>query len=290
MVIVHRDQPDLCAATIQAFGGQGVPVQITIIDNGSSTAALARLAALAPDTTVVALGYNAGFGPGANAGLRRWLAQPDGEWVVVVPHDALPQPGCLTRLLAEAACHPGAGFVSAEFGPGYDFTPTVDWVIGGYYRPTGRGEGWQDVDYPHGTLLLARRSALIDVGLFDERYFAYCEEVDLGLRARQRGWQIGMVWGAVVVNDRLPNRAVADYLQLRNTLLLVRTWFGRYPATVRGIYAVLVMVGRSARHGPAGLGRSRIELRAIADFIRGRFGPPPASVLAAAASASPLAG
>ena len=45
-------------------------------------------------------------------------------------------------------------------------------------------EGWEPVDYPHGTLLLARRACLEDVGLFDERYFSYCEEADLGLRAR----------------------------------------------------------------------------------------------------------
>jgi N-acetylglucosaminyl-diphospho-decaprenol L-rhamnosyltransferase len=127
---------------------------------------------------------------------------------------------------------------------------------------------------------MARRSALDDVGLFDERYFAYCEEVDLDLRARQRGWSVGMVWGAVVVNDRLPDRAVADYLQLRNTLLLVRTWFGRYPATVRGVYALLQLVWRAVRLGPADFGRRCVEARAIADFARGRFGPPPDTVRA----------
>jgi N-acetylglucosaminyl-diphospho-decaprenol L-rhamnosyltransferase len=272
VVIVHRDQPDRCARTIDAFHQQGVAVKITVVDNGSAPAALHRLFQLAPGTTVVRLGYNSGFGPGANAGLRRWLAEPGGEWVAIAPHDALPAPGCLVRLLSEVADRPDAGLVSAEFGPGFDFTPAVDWVIGGYYRPAPRGTGWQDVDYPHGTLLLARRSTLVDVGLFDERYFAYCEEVDLGLRARRRGWQVGMVWGAIVVNDRLPDRTVADYLQLRNTLLLVRTWFGRYPATVRGIYAALKLTGGRDR-------RRSVEWRAIADFLLGHFGPPPEAVV-----------
>ena len=44
-------------------------------------------------------------------------------------------------------------------------------------------------------MLFARRGALEDVGLFDERYFAYCEEADLGLRAVAAGWEVGLVRG-----------------------------------------------------------------------------------------------
>ena len=39
--------------------------------------------------------------------------------------------------------------------------------------------------------MLARRECLADVGLFDERYFAYCEEAELAIRAKQAGWQVG---------------------------------------------------------------------------------------------------
>src|SRR3546814_8770780 len=71
--------------------------------------------------------------------------------------------------------------------------------------------------------MFAHRTLLREVGLFDERYFAYCEEADLALRAKAQGWETGLVRGAIVVNPHMgtPSRTV-DYLQLRNTLLLVR--------------------------------------------------------------------
>jgi hypothetical protein len=278
IVIVHRDQPQRCAATVEAFRSQCFAVSVTVVDNGSRPEAVEQLRAALPDVEVLALGRNAGFGPGANAGLRQWLDRGVGEWVAIAPHDAVPRPGCLALLLVETGRCADVGLASAEFGPDFAFEPVVDRVIGGYYRPARRGLGFHDTDYPHGTLLLARRAALVDVGLFDERYFAYCEEVDLGLRARRRGWRVGIVWGAVVTNDRLPDRTVADYLQLRNTLLLVRTWFGRYPASVRWAFAAGQVLCRTFSRGPAELGRRRAEARALVDFARGRFGPPPPSV------------
>jgi GT2 family glycosyltransferase len=125
--------------------------------------------------------------------------------------------------------------------------------------------------------MLLRRACLTDIGLFDERYFAYCEEADLGERARRAGWDVGVVWGAVVRNPSWSvGSAVADYLMLRNSLLLVRDHFGRYPATIRFLMAVgstawqLVSPGRRPPvFSPAA------RVRAMTDFLRGRFGPPP---------------
>jgi hypothetical protein len=286
IVIVHRDQPERCAQTVAAFRAQRPDATITVVDNGSGPAEAGTLRALLePDTAeILHAGENLGFGPGANAALRRWLAGGSGEWVVIAPHDAVPQPGCLDLLLAEATARSDAGLISAEFGPDFEFVPAIDWVIGGYYRPSPRGSGWQEVDYPHGTLLLARRGTLEDIGLFDERYFAYCEEVDLALRARAAGWRVGLVWGAVVSNSQLPARAVADYLQVRNTLLLVRERFGRYPAGVRCVLAGFGALGRAIREPRRAFVHFRLEGRAIADYLRGRFGPPPPEVWSLAAS------
>ncbi|MCU4183816.1 glycosyltransferase [Acidiferrimicrobium sp. IK] len=287
VVLVHRDRPDTVAATVAAFAGQDVETDIVVVDNSEDPAVTATLRRLLPaDVTVLRTGANTGFGPGANVGLRHWLAQGRGEWVAVAPHDALPAEGCLARLLAEAAARADAGLVCAEFGDGFDLVPALDWVIGGFYRPATRGDGWEDVDYPHGTLMLARRAALEEIGLFDERYFAYCEEVDLALRARAAGWRVGMVWGAVVTNGTLPAQLIADYLQIRNTLLLISTRFGRYPTAVRAVLAVFSALGRARRDPGRAALHLRLESRAVADFFRGRFGPPPPDVVAMCAGQS----
>ena len=175
---------------------------------------------------------------------------------------------------------PDAGLVSAEFGRAYDSRPVIDRYIGGYVSPGRAGEGWEDADFPHGTLLVARRGALDQIGLFDERYFAYCEEADLGVRARRAGWKVGIIWGAVVNNPGHAESEIVRYLKLRNTLLLVRDHFGSYPATIRCTFALLTLAVRSCRRrSPARHAIRRVEGRAILDFIRGRFGPPPSSLL-----------
>ena len=281
VVLVHWNQPERCVRTAAAFAGQGVPVELVVVDNGSRPEALELLRHELPGARLIELGRNTGFGPAANAGLRWWLDHGSGEWAALAPHDALPQPGCLPRLVAAAHARERAGLASAEYGE--QGKPVVDRFFGGILVDSERRPGWEDAGHPHGTLMLLRRACLEDIGLFDERYFAYCEEADLGERARRAGWEVGVVWGAVVRNPSWSvGSQVADYLMLRNSLLLVRHHFGRYPAFIRLLMAVgstlwqLVAPGRRpAVFSPAARGR------AIGDFVRGRFGPPPEDYLLA---------
>jgi hypothetical protein len=201
------------------------------------------------------------------------------EWLAVAPHDARPASDCLKVLLAELERRPRAGLASADVGDGV--TPVVDRYFGPLAEPARVRNGWEPAGYPHGTLMLARRACLEEVGLFDERYFAYCEESDLALRARAKGWQVGVVRGAEVRNATVGSHvAVVDYLQLRNTLLLLRDHFGRYAATVRTVVALGDLVVGSivpAKRGPYWDVRAR--LLALRDFFLRRFGPPPDSVM-----------
>jgi GT2 family glycosyltransferase len=138
-------------------------------------------------------------------------------------------------------------------------------------------EGWEPAGYPHGTLLVARRACLADVGLFDERYFSYCEEADLALRARRAGWHIGLVRGAMVRNVHLGSSvALVDYLQTRNTLLLVQELSGWYHAGIRAAITLLQIAGgvRRPDRRPA-VFDARARLLGLRDFALRRFGPPP---------------
>jgi N-acetylglucosaminyl-diphospho-decaprenol L-rhamnosyltransferase len=279
VVLVHWNQPERCLKTVAAFQGQGLPVRITVVDNASEDAARDRLAAELPDDVeLVDAGGNLGFGPGANVGLRRWLVQGDGEWVVVAPHDALPGAGCLRALLDAVTARPLAGLACADVGDGH--TPYLDPYFGGITMPAGEDvatDGWQPADYPHGTLLLARRTCLEEIGVFDERYFAYCEEADLGLRARAAGWHVGIVRTAQVRNPYLASHEdVVDYLMLRNTLLLVREHFGRYRSSVRFCIALWHLADGYARpNREQWIFAPKARVRALRDYGRGRFGPPP---------------
>ncbi|MCI3948336.1 MAG: putative glycosyl transferase [Acidimicrobiales bacterium] len=258
---------------------QGVD-RLVVVDNGSPAGDVAAVRAGLPGAEVLELGRNTGFGPAANAGLARWLGEGPGagEWVVVCPHDATPEPGCVGALVAAAEARPRAGLASAEYGDGDRLArPVVDRYFGGILGPTDRRPGWEAAGHPHGTLLLARRACLAEVGLFDERYFAYCEEADLGERARRAGWEVGIVWGAVVRNPGMSSEVgVPEYLMLRNSLLLVRSHFGRYPAFIRftmAAWSTARGVLRPERRPPFWhLPARRLAMR---DFLQGRYGPPP---------------
>ena len=286
-VIVHRDRPQSCVETGRALCDQGVD-RVVVVDNGSPAGALQVVRAGLPDATILELGCNAGFGPAANVGLRHWLEEaPEvgGDWVLVCPHDARPDPGCVPTLLGAAAARTGAGLASAEYGDGDGHVrlarPVVDRYFGGILGPTDRRPGWEDADHPHGTLLLASRACLDDIGVFDERYFAYCEEADLGLRARAAGWGVGIVWGAVVRNPSMSSETgVPEYLMLRNSLHLVRRNFGRYPATIRFLMALWTTAAGAARPGRrTPFWHLPGRLFALRDFLLGRDGPPPAALL-----------
>jgi N-acetylglucosaminyl-diphospho-decaprenol L-rhamnosyltransferase len=295
VVLVHWNQPERCAEALAAWRAQSVPVALTVVDNASRPDARARLAELAgDDVTIVDAPRNLGFGPGANVGWRRFLADAGaGEWVALAPHDAVPAPDCLQVMLEVLADRPRTGLACADVGD--DHVPIVDPYFGGMFIPAAGAEGawgrkadlhrdadvrWEPVGYPHGTLLLARRSCLDRVGVFDERYFSYCEEADLGERARRAGWDVALVRGAEVRNPYLGgDAAVADYLMVRNTLLFVRTHFGRYNAAVRTGIALLDLARGLLRPSTRPwLFVPRARVRAVADFARGVTGPPPADL------------
>jgi len=276
VVLVHWNQPVRLRRTIAAFRTQALPVDLLIVDNGSSSAAVDEVRSFAAELSLLELGGNRGFGPAANVGLRRWLELGRHEILVVAPHDALPAPDCLERMVAMLAARPSIGLACADLGDAA--TPIVDPYFGGILVPSSVEEGWERIDYPHGTLMMARSRCLTDIGLFDERYFAYGEEIDLGLRAQKSGWEVGIVRGAHVRNPTTRVGAAAvDYLQHRNTLQLVRRYSGRYHAFIRFNWA-LAALAKGLLH-PASrpaLFSPRARARGLLDFLRGRSGPPPA--------------
>ena len=281
VVLVHWNQPTACIRSIDRFRAEPEVCGVLVVDNGSAPAAIAAIEShidALPDVELLELGRNCGFGPAANRGFSAWLTRGGWEWVALAPHDALCAPGAIGAALAILSERPSAGLASADVGDGA--TPVIDPYFGGILAPAATSEGWEPADHPHGTLMFARRACLVDVGLFDERYFAYCEEADLALRARARGWECGLLRGVMVENPHLSGTtAVVDYLQQRNTLLLVHEHSGSYHAFIRFMTGLVQLVRgsfRPSRRPPVWHPRARI--RAMIDFLRGVSGPPPAAL------------
>jgi len=278
VVVIHRDRPDSIGGTLDAYRRQTVPTTLLVVDNGSAPVTRADLPTLIGDAELLDGGANLGFGPGGNLGLRRWLHEGTGEWAAVTPHDALPDPDTLEKMLAAVSDRPRVGLVSADVGDGA--RPVIQPYLGTIDAPPDVDEGFDPSDYPHGTLMLVRRACVEEVGLFDERYFAYNEEADLGLRAAAAGWECGVVRGAMVRNPGMSASIErVAYLQTRNTLLMIREHFGRRHAAFRIAVALIQIPVGMVRPSARGLHWSpRGRLLAIRDHLRGRYGPPPDDV------------
>ena len=275
-VVVHWNQGAACAETVARLRSEPLVGQIFLVDNGSRPEELdLATAGLDPATEVLLLPDNRGFGPGTNAGWKQWLSRSESRWCVTLPHDAYGADRTIAEMYAIGEANDRIGLLSADVGDG--MLPVVDRNFGPILRPQAAAPGYQRCDYPHGTMFMARRGCLQDIGLYDERYFTYCEEADLGLRATKAGWQVGMAVGSRVFNPRVSTpRPVAGYLMERNTLLLIAKHFGAMPTVVRTSLAVWQLTrGILQPSSRDEYWSTKARLLALRDAALGRWGPPP---------------
>ncbi|MEO7166284.1 MAG: glycosyltransferase [Spartobacteria bacterium] len=277
LFVVHWNQPDACLATVRAFSAQGVSLRVTVIDNDSAGDACARLQAeLDPSVAIVRLDDNKGWGGALNVVLRQWLRNEGNPYCLISAHDAMPEPDCLRLLVAAADADLRIGIACPQY-PEPFVARLSRWrgVHPETATPLASGTA-QPVDVPHGTLMLVRRECLDEIGIFDQRYFAYGDEHELGARAVRRGWKVVLVWGAVVTNPGTwTESAWRSYLFARNSLFLVHDYFGRGAASVR-VFLILVNTLRLfARRGGDGFAFSAgARWRAVRDYFTGRTGRP----------------
>ncbi len=277
LFVVHWNQPEACLATVNAYARQGVPLRITVIDNDSEADAYACLQdQLDSSVNIVRLDDNKGWGGALNVLLRTWLHSGTTSYCLISAHDAQPAPDCLRLLIAAADADPRVGIACPQY-PEPFVSRLTRWrgVYPETVSPQAAGTS-QPVDVPHGTLMLARRECLDEIGLFDQRYFAYGDEHDLGARAGRHGWKVVLVWGSIVTNPGTwTESSWRSYLFARNSLFLVDTYFGRLAASVRAGLILINTVRLLVLHRKDGFAFSaRARWQAVRDFFGGRTGRP----------------
>jgi N-acetylglucosaminyl-diphospho-decaprenol L-rhamnosyltransferase len=196
-----------CIASVHESAGE-VAFQVVVSDNGSTDGSVEAIESAFPDTLVIRNGRNLGFPVAANRG----MAATHSEFVLLINPDADVSAGTLEGFLKVARDHPRAGAIGALTrnldGSIYPsarripspwlglahtilapFWPTNPWTrryrMADWDRRTER-----EVDWVSGSSVLLRRAALDEVGLFDEAYFMYVEDMDLCTRMRKAGWEV----------------------------------------------------------------------------------------------------
>jgi GT2 family glycosyltransferase len=180
--------------------------EVILVDNGSTDGSVSFVREQYPWVKLVPLDRNTGFAAGNNAG----LANATGAYVVTLNNDTVADPEWLSHLVAVADENPAAGMVGCRICA-YDDPDIIDSLgmgicSDGMSRGMYRLRRWDVLQlepvtailFPSACAALYRRAMLDQIGFFDEDFFAYCEDTDLGLRGRLAGWEALLAANAVV--------------------------------------------------------------------------------------------
>jgi GT2 family glycosyltransferase len=285
-IIVNYRTPD---ATVRAARSLGDIDRLFIVDNGSDDGSLDRLRAELRDAAILATGRNLGFSGGSNAGIAAALAGGADRLLLVNSDVELAADG-VGRLARALDQHPHLGIVGPallddggrieSLGLSFSRLSGRVWNLGAG-QPADRLRPWprpRPVDGVTGCVMLIRRAVVDEVGRFDERYFYALEDLDLCLRAAQRGFGTACVEtatarhaGSLTIGPRSPRRL---YFAARNHLLLARRAPLPAPLALARDGAI---VARHLAHAlvtaPAPrLAGLRAVARGVVHHLRGRYG------------------
>jgi len=181
--------------------------EVIIVDNGSSDRGMDGLVQKSPnlDLRLERLTSNLGFAAANNIGAR--IAR--GRWLALLNADAFPEPDWLEKLLQAAETNREFGFFASRqlqadapelldgAGDAYHLSG-LGWRRFYNLRSETYGLQMEEVFSPCGAAALYLRDDFLDAGGFDEDYFSYFEDVDLGFRLRLNGKRCLYVPQAVV--------------------------------------------------------------------------------------------
>lgn len=227
VIVAFNARADLerCLASLRE-APPAIPHDITVVDNASTDGGVEAVRGRWPDVRIVVQTENRGFAAGNNAGIRATT----GDLVLLLNSDTIVPAGAIDKLAGRLEAHGDAaaagprlvdGLGRAEISFGSMISPLAETrqkLVGRLYAAgapivTGQVERLtrteRVVDWVSGACLLVRRADAVAVGLLDERYFLYTEDVDFCAALRARGRKILFAPAAEVVHLRGRSRAAA---------------------------------------------------------------------------------
>lgn len=221
IIILNYRTPKLvrqCVKTIKLYGPQ-VSYEIIVVDNDSHDGVEEMLRQSHPEVKFVQAAKNRGYAAGNNLGIRQAI----GRYVMILNPDITVKPGSIDAAVGYLDRHEDIGILGpklvkpdgsidescyrfpANLIPLYRRTPLGKLAAGRralerYLMVDYDRRMTRDVDWLLGAVLVVRRKALLQVGLFDERYFLYFEDTDWCRRFWQAGYRVVYYTGSEMVH------------------------------------------------------------------------------------------
>mgnify|MGYP005628933699 FL=1 len=252
VVIPHWNGWDIlepCLRSLAASTYQNL--KIVVVDNASSDDSVVLIKQHFPEVHVFENTKNLGFAGGCNVGLR----SIESDHYLVLNNDTTHEPDWIGHMVEQIESDPKIAAVqpkimSAQNPELFDYAGGVGglmdilafpFALGRIFTTMEKDDGFydtpRDIFWASGTALLLRGSALKEVGLFDEDFFAHMEEIDLCWRLHNASWRVVNAPAAKIYHHSgwtlPPDRYQKKYLNHRNNLMmLIKNYPTAYLATI----------------------------------------------------------
>ena len=284
-----RELLDGCLTSVISMLNLGSDHEVVVVDNASADGSAAMVRSAFPQVRLLANEQNRGFSAGSNQAIQ----SSSGRYVMLLNPDTVVRSGALGRMMelldddAEiGVVGPKLVYPDGSFQHSAFTFPTLPMIFLDFFplnyrlmdsRLNGRypralydvGEPFP-VDHPLGAGLMVRRRVIEEVGLLDESFFMYCEEIDWCMRIKDAGWQVYCCSQAEVVHYEAQSTA-----QFRDEMFIelhrsrYRLYEKHYSGSFRRAARWLVLLGLTQRSLQArwAAGRGRLDQEAVRDRL-----------------------
>jgi GT2 family glycosyltransferase len=227
VAIVSFNTRDLLAVCLESLQACSLPLLIVVVDNASADGSAALVRTRFPQVTLIEAGRNLGFAAATNLAIGALRREHSAlEYALLLNPDTVVHESAIETMVAFLDAHPRVGIVAPRLlNPDgtvqpaafrfptlmmtlLDLFPPGEVLPGRLYNSWWHGrypQEWSSdtpfpIDHPLGACMLVRCAVIDQVGLLDEGYFMYAEEVDWCYRVRRAGWAIWQAPAARVVH------------------------------------------------------------------------------------------
>jgi len=205
VIIVNYNGARIIEECLYSLYNQTVSqIEIIVLDNNSNDESIQILEKHTDKIKLIKSNSNVGFACGNNIG----LSEAKGEFIALLNNDAIANPDWLEKMLQAIQKSRTIGSCGCKIISYYDrermdsagLLVSIDGLSRGRGRdkPVDEYNQYEEILIPSGCAALYRREAIDEVGFFDEDFFCYCEDTDLGMRLQLYGWKSVYVPEAIV--------------------------------------------------------------------------------------------
>ncbi|MCX6793698.1 MAG: glycosyltransferase family 2 protein [Candidatus Gottesmanbacteria bacterium] len=283
-----KKDTEICLSSLAKIEKGNVDFRVIVVDNGSADDSVASIRKKYPRVIVLPTGRNLGFTGGNNVGIT-FARQYQADFVWLLNNDTFVDAHVLDILSAFADPRVGICGSKIYFAPGHEFHAgrytrkelgKVFWYAGGLVDwdnmyashrgvdevDRGQFDAEEETPFVTGCSMMVRRSVFDRIGMLDDRYYLYLEDLDFCLRAKKAGFTLhyvpaSVLWHVNAGSSARPGNPLQQYYITRNRLLLgfryssIRTKFALFREAIR-----FLLTGSAVRR------------KAVMDWLLGRFG------------------